>query len=190
MKAEPVIYTGFILLICIFGTDSSRGETAIDALFQAAVEQVGKVSRKKSIVAFEKIISRDADYAPAYNELAKLHLLDYSVNGRQRARQIIQKAIEQDYKNPAYQLTRAKIMWSQGFWEEALNQYKNVVNQHPKNTDALDGIEILVALLQRLTGKPSKYCSKASNWIQRIRHLITCWGCSILKASVLLTFKS
>ena len=140
MKAGPVIYTGFILLICIFSTGLSRGETAIDALFQAAVEQVGKVSRKESIVAFEEIILRDTDYAPAYNELAKLHLLDYSVNGRQRARQIIQKAIERDYKNPAYQLTRAKIMWSQGFWEEALNQYKNVVNHHPKNTEALDGI--------------------------------------------------
>ena len=140
MKSEPVIYTGFILLICIFSTGLSRGETAIDALFQAAVEQVGKVSRKESIVAFEEIISRDADYAPAYNELAKLHLLYYSVNGRQRARQIIQKAIEQDYKNPAYQLTRAKIMWSQGFWEEALNQYKTVVKHHPKNTEALDGI--------------------------------------------------
>ena len=132
-----VTYTGFILLICIFGTGSSRGETTIDTLFQNAMEQVGVVSRKESIVAFEEIISRDADYAPAYNELAKLHLLDYSVNGRQRARQMIQKAIEQDHKNPAYQLTRAKIMWSQGFWEEALNQYEKV---HPENTEALDGI--------------------------------------------------
>ncbi len=140
MKAGPVIYTGLILLFCIFGAGSSRGKTTIDALFQAAMEQVGEVSRKESIVAFEEIISRDTDYAPAYNELAKLHLLDYSVNGRQRARQIIQKAIERDHKNPAYQLTRAKIMWSQGFWEEALNQYKKVVNHHPKNTEALDGI--------------------------------------------------
>ena len=140
MKAASVIYTGFILLICIFGADSSIGETTIDALFQSAVEQVGQVSRAESIKAFEEIISRDADYAPAYNELAKLHLLDYSVNGRQRARQMIQKAIEQDHKNPAYQLTRGKIMWSQGFWQEALNQYKKVVNHHPKNTEALDGI--------------------------------------------------
>ena len=137
MKAASVIYTGFILLICFFGPGLSRGETTIDTLFQAAVEQVGRVSRAESIKAFEEIISKDRNYAPAYNELAKLHLLDYSVNGRQRARQIIQKAIEQDHKNPTYQLTRAKILWSQGFWQEALNQYKKV---HPKNTEALDGI--------------------------------------------------
>ena len=141
MKTRSVIYTGFILLlICIFNFGLSKGETTIDALFQAAVEQVGQVSRAESIKAFEEIISRDADYAPAYNELAKLHLLDYSVNGRQSARQMIQKAIEQDHKNPTYQLTRGKIMWSQGFWQEALNQYKKVVNHHPKNTEALDGI--------------------------------------------------
>ena len=137
MKAASVIYTGFILLICIFGAGSSRGETTIDTLFQAAVEQVGQVSHEESIKALEEIISKDRNYAPAYNELAKLHLLDYSVNGRQRARQMIQKAIEQDHKNPAYQLTLAKILWSQGFWQEALNQYKKV---HPKNTEALDGI--------------------------------------------------
>ncbi len=137
MKVGSVIYTGFILLFCIFSAGSSRGEATIDTLFQNAMEQVGQVSPEESIKAFEAIISKDRNYAPAYNELAKLHLLDYSVNGRQRARQIIQKAIEQDHKNPTYQLTRAKIMWSQGFWEEALNQYKKV---HPKNTEALDGI--------------------------------------------------
>ena len=127
-------------MICIFSFGLSKGETTIDALFQAAVEQVGKVSRAESIKAFEDIVSKDRNYAPAYNELAKLHLLDYSVNGRQRARQMIQKAIEQDHKNPAYHLTRGKIMWSQGFWQEALNQYKKAVNHHPKNTEALDGI--------------------------------------------------
>ena len=140
MKVGSAIYTGFILLICICSAGLARGETIIDALFQAAVEQVGQVSRKESIKAFEEIVSEERIYAPAYNELAKLHLLDYSVNGRQRARQMIQKAIEQDHKNPAYQLTRAKIMWSQGFWQEALNQCKKVVNHHPKNTEALDGI--------------------------------------------------
>lgn len=133
-------HIGLIALTCLLSFSSSRGETAIDSLFHMADQQVGHVSRKESIVAFEEIISKDKNYAPAYNELAKLHLLDYSVNGRQRARQIIQKAIERDYKNPAYQLTRAKIMWSQGFWEAALNQYKKVVNHHSKNTEALNGI--------------------------------------------------
>ena len=96
MKAGSVIYKGFILLICIFGAGSSIGKTTIDALFQAAVEQVGQVSHKESIKVLEEIISKDRNYAPAYNELAKLHLLDHSVNGRQRAMRRIQQAIAID----------------------------------------------------------------------------------------------
>ena len=140
MKAGSVIYKGFILLICIFGAGSSRGETTIDALFQNAMRQVGQVSRKESIVAFEEIISKERNYAPAYNELAKLHLLDYSVNGRQRAMRMIQQAIAIDLDNAEYRLTRGKIWWTQGFRSRALNQFKDVIEKDPKNTAVLNGI--------------------------------------------------
>ncbi len=130
MKAGPVIYKSFILLICIFATGSSRGETTIDTLFQNAMEQVGVVSHKESIQAFEEIISKDRNYAPAYNELAKLHLLDHSVNGRQRAMRIIQQAIAIDPDNIEYRLTRGKIWWAQSFRFRALNQFKNVMKKH------------------------------------------------------------
>ena len=139
MKAGSVIYTGFILLICIFGPGSSRGETTIDTLFQAAVEQVGQVSHEESIKALEEIISKDRNYAPAYNELAKLHLLDHSVNGRQRAMRRIQQAIEIDPDNIEYRLTRGKIWWAQGLRSRALNQFKDVIEKHPNNTDVLNG---------------------------------------------------
>ncbi|MYB58886.1 MAG: hypothetical protein F4X51_21100 [Gemmatimonadetes bacterium] len=69
---------GLIALVCLFGSGLSRSETTIDTLFQNAMEQVGLVSREKSIQTFEEIISKDRDYAPAYNELAKLHLLEAS----------------------------------------------------------------------------------------------------------------
>ena len=140
MKAGSVIHTGFILLICIFGTGSSRGETTIDTLFQNAMEQVGVVSHKESIQAFEDIISKDRNYAPAYNELAKLHLLDHSVNGRQRAMRIIQQAIAIAPDNIEYRLTRGKIWWAQSFRFRALNQFKNVMKKHPENTDVLNSL--------------------------------------------------
>ena len=140
MKAGSVIYKGFILLICIFGTGLARGETAIDALFQNALEQIGQVSQKESIKAFEEIISKDRNYAPAYNELAKLHLLDYSVNGRQRAMRVIKQAIAIDPDNIEYRLTRGKIWWHQGFRSRALNQFKDVIEKHPNNTDVLNGL--------------------------------------------------
>ena len=115
-------------------------ETTIDALFRVAVEQVGKVSQKESIVAFEEIISKDKNYAPAYNELAKLHLLDHSVNGRQRAMRRIRQAIAIASDNVEYRLTRGKIMWHQGFRSRALNQFKNVIKKDPNNTDVLNNI--------------------------------------------------
>ena len=142
MKVGLAIYTGFTLLICIFGTNLVRGETTIDVLFQSAVEQVGQVSRAESIKAFEEIISKEKNYAPAYNELAKLHLLDHSVNGRQRAMRMIQQAIASDPDNAEYRLTRGKIWWHQGFRSRALNQFKDIIEKDPKNTDVLNSIGV------------------------------------------------
>ena len=133
-------HIGLIALACLLGPGSSKGETTIDALFQAAVEQVGKVSLEESIVALEEIISKDKKYAPAYNELAKLHLLDHSVNGRQHAMRRIQQAIAIDPDNIAYRLTRGKILWHQGFRSRALKQFQDMIEKHPKNTDVLNGI--------------------------------------------------
>ena len=133
-------HIGLIALTCLLSFGSSKGETTIDALFQAAVEQVGKISREKSIQEFKEIISKDRDYAPVYNELAKLHLLDYSVNGRQRAMRMIQRAIAIDPDNIEYRLTRGKIWWHQGFRFRALDQFKKVMKKHPENTDVLNSL--------------------------------------------------
>ena len=140
MMKRFTIRMGLIALACLFGTGSSRGETAIDALFQNALAQIGQVSQKESIKAFEEIISKDRNYAPAYNELAKLHLLDRSVNGRQRAMRMIQQAISSDPNNAEYRLTRGKIWWVQSFRFRALNQFKNVMKKHPENTDVLNSL--------------------------------------------------
>ena len=131
---------GLVVLACLFGSGLSRGETTIDALFQEAVEQIGQVNQKESIKAFEEIISKNKNYAPAYNELAKLHLLDHSVNGRQRAMRMIQRAIASDPNNAEYRLTRGKILWHQSFRSRALNQFKDVIKKHPENTDVLNSL--------------------------------------------------
>ena len=138
MKKRFTIRMGLIALACLLGPVSSRGETAIDALFQNALGQIGQVSHKESIKAFEEIISKEKDYAPAYNELAKLHLLDHSVNGRQRAMRRIRQAIAIDSDNIEYRLTRGKIWWAQGLRSRALNQFKNVIKKDPNNTDVLN----------------------------------------------------
>ena len=136
------IHIGLIALTCILGPGLSRCETTIDSLFQVAEQQVGQVSRAESINAFEEIISKDKNYAPAYNELAKLHLLDHSVNDRQRAMRMIQQAIAIDSDNIEYRLTRGKIWWHQGFRSRALNQFKDMTQKHPENTDVLNSIGV------------------------------------------------
>ena len=134
------IHIGLIALACLWGPGLSRGETTIDSLFHVAEQQVGQVGRTKSVKAFEEIISKEKDYAPAYNELAKLHLLDYSVNGRQRAMRMIQQAIATAPYNVEYRLTRGKILWHQGFRSRAFNQFKDVIEKHPENTDVLNSL--------------------------------------------------
>ena len=133
------IRIGLIALISLSHFGSVRGDTTIDAQFQAAVDQIGQVNRAESIEAFEDILSRDADYAPAYNALAKLYLQINTVNGRQRAMRMIQRAIALDPNNAVYRLMRGKIWWAQGFRFRALNQHENVNQKHPKNEEALDG---------------------------------------------------
>ncbi len=134
------IHIGLIALACILGPGSSKGETTIDSLFQAAEQQVGHVSQKESIKAFEEIISKDKNYAPAYNALANLYLQANTVNDRQRAAQMILKAIMIDPNNAEYRLTRGKIWWHQDFRFRALNQFKNVIKKHPENTDVLNNL--------------------------------------------------
>ena len=126
------IRIGLIALICLSYFGSVRGETSIDVQFQAAVDQVGVVNREESIAAFEEIILRDADYAPAYHALANLYLQINTVNSRQRAMQMIQKAIMIDPNNAVYGLTHGKILWTQGFRFRALNQYEKVMKKHPR----------------------------------------------------------
>ncbi len=133
------IRIGLIALISLSHFGSVRGDTTIDAQFQAAVDQIGQVNRAESIEAFEDILSRDADYAPAYHALAKLYLQINTVNGRQRAMRMIQRAIALDPNNAVYRLMRGKIWWAQGFRFRALNQHENVNQKHPKNEEALDG---------------------------------------------------
>ena len=134
-----IIRIGLIALLSLAHFGSVRGEPSIDAQFQAAVDRVGAVNREESIEAFEVILSRDSDYAPAYNALANLYLQIKTVNSRQRAMRMIQKAIALDPHNAVYRLTRGKIWWAQGFRFRALNQYEKVNQKHPDNTESLDG---------------------------------------------------
>ena len=134
------IHIGLIALTCILDPIPSKGETAIDSLFHAAEQQVGQVGRPKSVKVFRDILSRDDEYAPAYNALAKLYLQANTVNDRQRAAQMIHKAIMIDPNNAEYRLTRGKIWWVQGFRFRALNQFKDVTEKHPNNTDVLNSL--------------------------------------------------
>ena len=134
------IHIGLIALACLWGHGSSRGETTIDSLFHVAEQQVGQAGRTKSIKAFRDILSRDDEYAPAYNALANLYLQANTVNDRQRAAQMILKAIMIDPNNPEYRLTRGKIWWAQSFRFRALDQFKKVMKKHPKNTDVLNSL--------------------------------------------------
>ena len=169
MKAGLVIYTGFTLLFCIFSTNLAKGETTIDVMFQSAVEQVGHVSQKESIKAFEEIIFKDKNYAPAYNALANLYLQANTVNDRQRAAQMILKAIMIDPNNAEYRLTRGKIWWHQGFRFRALDQFKKVMKKHPESTDVLNSLGMFL-VYDFLSQKDRRAPLKEMDMGSRVRH--------------------
>ena len=154
------------------------------------------MSREESIAAFRAILSRDDEYAPAYNALAKLYLQANTVNGRQRAIRMIQHAVAIDPNNAEYRLTRGKIWWAQGFRSRALSQYENVNEKHPNNTEALDGegMYLVYEFLALKDGRRDfgKYAQEAKQEaIQVLRKSIQldgtnqqpiiCWAYSTLK---------
>ncbi|MYK53248.1 MAG: GWxTD domain-containing protein, partial [Gemmatimonadetes bacterium] len=158
-----------LVLACLFGSGLSNGEITIDALFQNAMEQIGHVSHKESIKALEEIISKDRDYAPAYSELAKLHLLDQTVNGRQRAMRRIQQAISSDPNNAEYRLTRGKIWWAQSFRFRALKQFKDVTEKHLDNTGVLNSLGMFW-VYDFLSQKDRRAPLKEMDMGSRVRH--------------------
>ena len=107
-----------------------------DGLYETAMEHVGIVTAKESIKAFRRVLRADRDFAPAHYEIAKLYLSLDTPMDRESAMKAVKEAILLDRDNVSYRLMKADILWAQGSWYNAVNEYKKVLKLDPKNAKA------------------------------------------------------
>ena len=105
-------------------------------LYETAVEQVGRVSAKESIKAFQRVLRADTDFAPAHYEIAKLYMSLDTPMDRYVAMKAVNTAIRLNRDNVAYRGLKADILWTQGSWYNAVAEYKNVLKLDPNNANA------------------------------------------------------
>ena len=107
-----------------------------DRLYESALEQVGRVTVEQSLQAFRDVLKADRDYAPAHYEIAKLYLSLGTPMDRESAMKAVKEAILLDRDNVSYRLLKADILWTQGSWYNAVNEYKKVLKVDPGNAMA------------------------------------------------------
>jgi len=141
MKSRKLCLSAFVFLWFLGETvEADLTKEKADSLFQAAMGQVGRAPVKESLKAFEHVLKADWNYAPAHYEMAKLYTSLNTVVDRQRARDALDKALKLDPENVTYQLTMGDLLWVQGLWLEAREQYEKVLKAHPDNAMAAYGI--------------------------------------------------
>ena len=125
---------------CTDGLASESDRKTADKRFRSAMERLGRVSVEESVRAFKDVLALDEDYAPAYAEIAKLHMSLNTPLDRQSAEKMVRRAIRLDRDNAAYQLLLGDLMWAQGFLSNAKRQYEAILVQDPRNARAAFGL--------------------------------------------------
>lgn len=132
---KPFFYI-FLIMLMPMQTAAKKRNAQADSLYQVACVMTDSLPVDESIEAFKRVLKIDAKYAPAYNQIAKLHLKINTVNDRQKAERAAKQAMRFDRKNLDYKLTMGNVLWLKGFWTEAAGYYKKVLKEHPETAVA------------------------------------------------------
>ena len=114
--------------------DQPRSEA--DVLFEKALALGENVSVDDRLDAFRKVLRTDRTYAPAHHELAKLYMSKNTPTHRQWAQRALREAMRLEPNNVTYAVTMGDLMWAQGFWFNAEQQYEKVLEVMPNNAHA------------------------------------------------------
>lgn len=107
-----------------------------DVLFDQAMALGESIDVDKRLEAFRKVLRADQGYAPAHHELAKLYMIKNTPTHRQWAQRALREAMRLDPENLTYQVTLGDLMWAQGFWFNAEQQYEKILDMAPQNAHA------------------------------------------------------
>ena len=127
-----VLFHGLYLSAPIAAGDSQLAER----LYETAMEQVGSVASEESITAFQRVLKADRNYAPAHYEIAKLYMSLDTPMDRDSAMKAVNRSIRLERENVTYRLLKGDVLWTQGSWDNAVNEFKKVLEIDPKNAKA------------------------------------------------------
>ena len=130
--ASALLCLGFFIM-----TPIAAGKKQVaNMLYETALEQVGRVTAKESLEAFRQVLMADRGHAPAHYEVAKLYMSLDTPMDRQSAWKAVKNAVRLDRDNMTYRLMKGDVLWAQGSWHNAVNEYKKVLEVDPKNAKA------------------------------------------------------
>ena len=88
-----------VLTLCV-GCKVAMGSSArADSLCQEALAQIGREPVDSCIKSFRGVLRVNRDFAPAYYQIAKLHMRSNSPTGRMQAEKMLKRAIRLDPEN-------------------------------------------------------------------------------------------
>lgn len=124
-----------VLTLCA-GCNVAWGSfTDADSLYQDALAQIGRVPVDSCIKSFRDVLRVNRNFAPAYYQIAMLYMRLNSPSGRMRAEKMLKRAIRLEPDNREYQMGLGDLMWSQGFWSRARQQYEKVLVTSPERAE-------------------------------------------------------
>jgi GWxTD domain-containing protein len=107
-----------------------------DILYDQAMVLGDDVSVDDRLDAFRKVLRADRTYALAHHALAKLYMIKNTPTHRQWAQRALREAMRLDPNNVIYDVTMGDLMWAQGFWFNAEQEYEKVLEVAPNNAHA------------------------------------------------------
>ena len=122
-------------------------------LFQIGLIHYEKLDYRAMKQALEQVVDLQGNYPPALNLLAYY----YATEGKQlaKAQQLIEKALEQDSRNPHFLDTKAVVLYKQGKYREALKILRPIAKALPKDSTVL----IHLAKTYRKLGNINQACN-------------------------------
>jgi GWxTD domain-containing protein len=113
----------------------AEGQNKADSLFYVASETLNDGHLQNSIKAFKRVLQADGRYAPAHEQIARLHLQEDTPDSRRLAEFAARQAINHDPNNPMYQLLLGDVMLFRGFRHNAGKHYDEILAKFPNSAE-------------------------------------------------------
>jgi len=110
-------------------------QSKADSLFSVASETLNDGHLQNSIKAFKRVLQADDHYAPAHEQIARLHLQEDTPDSRRLAEFAARQAINHDPNNPMYQLLLGDVMLFRGFRHNAGKHYDEILAKFPNSAE-------------------------------------------------------